>query len=834
MEWESIVSEAAKLSAIEDPDVVEQLRAIVAQARGRAYDVQLEDIHSAQELLDKGARRQVDFVILALAFLRLASKLPKDRSSMERHMAQEQECSVVGYIVSQLTGRVLRRTLPHTEEDLCFMLASSAADDPWELANRVVGAVERFLGKEPPGDRLRACLTELQARVTWRQEPGKIPERIHRILDRGTDFQLRGVDSWTLATLEVMAELPDTERACWVSVLQHCHDATSSKPTKRWLTSGKELLKDAPEGALDRLHRTVLPAVGTKAPFAVPEPKYGMEDHTLVAEEFSACLRGLIWMGALRDSDELTEMLGDVADRCFKKIPGLGPRALKTGNACLLVLSQSSSETAVSQLVRLQERTRHRSVRSQIERALKDIAKRRGLTMEDLKELSVPTFGFDRIGGLSRTLGDHVVELEVTGVHATELRWRTGDGKTRKSPPKAVKEEFATELKSLQRTAREIKKLLPALSSNLETHLLTRRSLPYRDWQTRYLDHPLVGFLARRLMWRFDSAHGTALAAWSAAGMVDQDGNEVSPHPESSVSLWHPIESEAEQVQQWRAWLANHEVTQPFKQAYREVYILTDAERATGTYSNRFGSHIIKQHQFKALCDQRRWAFSLLGPFDADSPTPIRVVPRQNWSAELWVDPAPEAVDAQSAAGIYLYLATDQVRFYRGNERNPVVLDSVPPVIFSEIMRDCDLFIGVCSVGNDPAWSDGGPDGSYRAYWGEYAFGALSQTAKTRREVLERLIPNLKIADRCELSDRFLTVRGDLRTYRIHLGSANILMSPNDQYLCIVQGRSKTEHVMLPFEGDTTLSVIISKALMLADDKKIGDATIANQIAEGL
>ena len=37
-----------------------------------------------------------------------------------------------------------------------------------------------------------------------------------------------------------------------------------------------------------------------------------------------------------------------------------------------------------------------------------------------------------------------------------------------------------------------------------------------------------------------------------------------------------------------------------------------------------------------------------------------------------------------------------------------------------------------------------------------------------------------------ELEDRYLRVRGDLRTYRIHLGSGNILTSPNDQYLCIV------------------------------------------------
>ena len=71
-------------------------------------------------------------------------------------------------------------------------------------------------------------------------------------------------------------------------------------------------------------------------------------------------------------------------------------------------------------------------------------------------------------------------------------------------------------------------------------------------------------------------------------------------------------------------------------------------------------------------------------------------------------------------------------------------------------------------------------------YWNRYAFGDLGVGAEIRREVLAGLVPMLAIADRCDLEARFLTVRGDLRSYRIHLGSGNILMSPNDQYLCIV------------------------------------------------
>jgi hypothetical protein len=57
-------------------------------------------------------------------------------------------------------------------------------------------------------------------------------------------------------------------------------------------------------------------------------------------------------------------------------------------------------------------------------------------------------------------------------------------------------------------------------------------------------------------------------------------------------------------------------------------------------------------------------------------------------------------------------------------------------------------------------------------------------------------------------------------------------MTPNDQYLCIVPDSAKSADgkVFLPFDGDRTLSIILSKALMLADDTKIKDPSIVSQI----
>jgi hypothetical protein len=76
-------------------------------------------------------------------------------------------------------------------------------------------------------------------------------------------------------------------------------------------------------------------------------------------------------------------------------------------------------------------------------------------------------------------------------------------------------------------------------------------------------------------------------------------------------------------------------------------------------------------------------------------------------------------------------------------------------------------------------------------------------------------------------------VRGDRTTYRIHLGSANVLMEPGSRYLCIVQGaatKASPHHLPLPFEGDYTLSLILSKAFLLADDHKIKDQSILRQV----
>ena len=212
------------------------------------------------------------------------------------------------------------------------------------------------------------------------------------------------------------------------------------------------------------------------------------------------------------------------------------------------------------------------------------------------------------------------------------------------------------------------------------------------------------------------------------------------------------------------------------------------------------------------LVKTRGWKYELLGAYDngvLHSTAEIRL-PEYGLKAEYWINEL-DADGAFNDAGIWNYITTDQIRFVDLESNEPRTLRDIPIIPFSEVLRDVDLFVGVASVGNDPAWHDSGGLPAYRDYWTSFSFGNLSEVAKNRKEILTGLLPRLKINKVSEINDKFLVVRGKVRTYKIHIGSTNILMEPNDQYLCIVPDRtqkSPTEKVFIPC-GNQTLVLTV-------------------------
>lgn len=538
-------------------------------------------------------------------------------------------------------------------------------------------------------------------------------------------------------------------------------------------------------------------------------------------------IRGLIWMLAAADREDLPSRIGKYCELCFKKVPNVGARSVKLGNGAIQTLGILGGTHAVAELTRLKGRVRYPLVVRRIETTLSGLAARLGIGEGELEEMALPTFGLSIDAERRLPVGDGMAIIRVAGTRDVQLSWSRSDGRETASVPKALKEAAPEAVAAARGLKKEIEGALAGQCVRIESLYLSDRRIPFDLWRERYLEHPLIADLTRRLIWRFESS-GNHVAGLARNGAIeDVTGHPIEHSPGLTVTLWHPLHATASHVLDWRRRLAALGLSQPFKQAHREVYVVTDAERQTNIYSNRFAAHVLRQHQFKALCDQRGWRYHLMGPWDSHN-TPTRTLPGPQLSVEYWVDMIADA----ETVGVYALISTDQVRFV---DRGPIPLADVPPLLFSELMRDVDLFVGVASVGNDPNWVDGGPDGRFRNYWNDYAFGKLSETGKTRAAVRATLLPQLAIAGQCALEDRFLVVHGKLRTYRIHLGSANIQMDPNNQYLCIVPGRglsdrSKSEHLVLPFEGDTVLSIILSKAFLVAADDKITDPTILRQI----
>jgi hypothetical protein len=292
---------------------------------------------------------------------------------------------------------------------------------------------------------------------------------------------------------------------------------------------------------------------------------------------------------------------------------------------------------------------------------MNEAAERNQVSRDDLEAMAVPTFGLNAAGVRMERIGDCEASLTI-GRDGASLLW-SREGKAVKSAPASVKEEHAELVKDLKRGLKELDGQIAAQRSRLERQLISEGACSFERWRPWYLDHPLVSHFATRLIWEFDEGGETRTAIPWQGNLVDWAGHAVQPSQQARARMWHPIRSDVQTILSWRCWLEDHQVRQPFKQAHREVYLLTDAERETETYSNRFASHIIRQHQFGSLCRERGWKFKVMGDWDSHN-TPSLDLTQYNLQAKFDVE-SPEADDDESttAHGIYLGISTGRIEF---------------------------------------------------------------------------------------------------------------------------------------------------------------------------
>jgi Domain of unknown function (DUF4132) len=432
----------------------------------------------------------------------------------------------------------------------------------------------------------------------------------------------------------------------------------------------------------------------------------------------------------------------------------------------------------------------------------------------------------------------------------TNLDTSAAKGKRKRGIPKAaLTDETAKALaEELAEAQADIALLLPEARSRLQSAWRRDRCWRLADWRERFLDNGLVATLARRLIWRFDTGSGTRDAIPRPDGtLLSADGaSHPLPAPDSTVRLWHPLTEGVDAVTAWRERLKACNIRQPFAQAWRANYVVTDAERATRTYSNRFAGHILHQPVLIAILRKRGWIAASRVAYDerSDAKPNRLLLPAFGVAAEFWFSGVgTPSTPGEYGAPNYEYVTTDRLAFHALNAKGavadaPLPVEQVPAMAFSETLCDLETAIDATSVAADRFWSDRGA-GALRPlsevpgaarYRDAFATANRGETQALRKACLESLLPSLSIAESCHLAGDWLIVDGKRMTYRIHLGSGASQLAASGRHLCIVPKAGEDDLEFLSFEGDATTTLILSKAMLLAQDDRIEDPTILSQL----
>lgn len=235
---------------------------------------------------------------------------------------------------------------------------------------------------------------------------------------------------------------------------------------------------------------------------------------------------------------------------------------------------------------------------------------------------------------------------------------------------------------------------------------------------------------------------------------------------------------------------------QPFKQAFRECYVLTPAEREAHDLSRRFEGRRVKTSVLGAILSARGWR---VDGSEGDCTAHKRLAP------DLTVEVA--------LPDVHHFLTEEEAtvlgEIWLIRQGNRVPLEEAPAIGFSEAMRDLDLVITAGAADSD-----------------EHS----AEVQQARVALVGALLPSLGLKN-VRLEGHHAIVQGKRASYRLHLGTAVIHVIPAG-YLCIVPAdKASQKSVALPFvDDDQRTSEVLSKLLLLSADDKIKDPSILAQI----
>ena len=365
--------------------------------------------------------------------------------------------------------------------------------------------------------------------------------------------------------------------------------------------------------------------------------------------------------------------------------------------------------------------------------------------------------------------------------------------KTLKSIPAKISKH--PDIKALKDRKQEISRQASRMRISLEEAMCRGDNFTPSELQ-QLCNHPILSPMLTQLVFISDTAIGYPVEQGKA---LQNYQGKVHPIESNALRIAHSYD--LLNTDEWHLWQQDcfdKKREQPFKQVFRELYILTPAEQATKTASNRYEGHQVNPRQALALLGKRGW---ITCPEEGVRKT-FHKEGISVWLSFLEGFYTPAEVEG---------LTFQDICFIQRGEWKSLNLEDIPPRLFSEVMRDLDLVVSVAHQGGvDPE--------------------ASLSTVEMRSALVRETCRLLKLKN-VQLQNSHVLIEGKLGNYSIHLGSAVVHRQPGGS-LCILPVHSQHRgRLFLPFaDDDPKTAEVVSKVLLLAKDHTIKDPTILEQI----
>ena len=303
------------------------------------------------------------------------------------------------------------------------------------------------------------------------------------------------------------------------------------------------------------------------------------------------------------------------------------------------------------------------------------------------------------------------------------------------------------------------------------------------------LENPVVRAILLPLVFVSGEETGFLESEAGSISLKAWDGSVSSLDEERKVRIAHPLDLYRARVwHQYQKALFDRQIRQPFKQVFRELYVKLP-EEACLSASRMFAGNQIQPQKTVGCLKGRRWI--------ADYEEGLqKIYYKENIIARIYALAdwfSPSDVEAPTL---------EWVEFSNRKTFEPLTIEQVPDLIYSEVMRDVDLAVSVAHAGGvDPETSH--------------------STIEMRRAIVEFNLPLFKIKN-VTLKDSHALIQGAKGSYSVHLGSGVIHQEGGAMLNILPVHSQKRGKLFLPFvDEDPKTAEIMSKIVLLAEDKKI-------------